>query len=295
MKIFLSILLAISLSSIINAQDFAPVGAKWWYTQVDLFNPFFKSYSTIESIQDTIISNQSCRKLLTTYNNAFAEATFETYYMYSEDRIIYQYSEDAARFLQLYDFNKEVGDTFVMEGYYVGSAQIEPLKAIIDSVDSVEINSVMLKRIYTHSNDGLNWDFLGWSTELIGHDHFLFPFGDNFTTAPLRCYQDSLLGLYETGTAPSCEFVVAVNEADNEKSFIISPNPASNFISIRFSGKYLQSPYIVSISNGIGKIFLTRTFSSKENESDISALEPGIYLLQIDYEGGMAVKKFIRQ
>jgi hypothetical protein len=61
MKIFLSILLAISLSSIINAQDFAPVGAKWWYTQVDLFNPFFKSYSTIESIQDTIISNQSCR------------------------------------------------------------------------------------------------------------------------------------------------------------------------------------------------------------------------------------------
>ncbi len=93
MRLLCTLVFVITFSAGISAQDFAPVGAKWWCSQSDLVNPYFQSYSTIESVQDTVISNQLCKRLIATYNHAFGGATFETYYMYSEDRIIYQYSK----------------------------------------------------------------------------------------------------------------------------------------------------------------------------------------------------------
>ncbi|HYV92342.1 MAG TPA: T9SS type A sorting domain-containing protein [Chitinophagales bacterium] len=292
MKVFFSLLLLIFFASIAQSQDFAPVGAKWWYSQGDFNNPYYESFSTIESVKDTLVANQTCRKLLATYNIYFFPPVHKNYFMYGENRKIFYFSEDSLGFLQLYDFNKEVGDSFLIEGYYTPDQK--PLKAYIDSVDSVQINLALLKRIYTHTNDGLGNEFSQWSIEGIGNLFWMFPWGDFATTGPLRCYQDSILGLYETGIL-ACDYVAPVNEIIEGELFSVFPNPAHDFFYVNVSQRNFQKPFSVSIRNPFGKLLLSKTFSSWENVMDARKLAPGIYFLELKSEEENLVKKFEKQ
>ena len=60
-KILLIIVITFSIQA--NAQEFAPIGAIWHYSQKTL-NPNLISYKTIESISDTIIIGVVCKKLI---------------------------------------------------------------------------------------------------------------------------------------------------------------------------------------------------------------------------------------
>ncbi len=44
-----------------QTNEFAPIGAKWWYGYQDFFTV---GYFTIESIGDTLIEGKTCRILL---------------------------------------------------------------------------------------------------------------------------------------------------------------------------------------------------------------------------------------
>src|SRR5207249_1691363 len=121
------------------------------------------------------------------------------------------------------------------------------------------INSNLLKRILTHTNS-LGADLSGYSIEGIGNLFWMFPSADNTTTGPLRCYQDSILGLYETGIL-ECDYVASVNEVSDEKSFSVFPNPVHDFLSVNVSQRNFQKPFSISIRNIFGKLFLSKTFS----------------------------------
>lgn len=88
---FLSILIAISLQ--ITAQDFAPVGSIWHYTQGTL-NPHVTSFKTLESVADTVISGKECRKLVEVERYLDTVGT-SIHYLCSENNSVFFYAEDA--------------------------------------------------------------------------------------------------------------------------------------------------------------------------------------------------------
>ena len=59
--IFLFILITVTIQN--YAQEFAPVGAIWHFTQWTI-NPDLISFKTIESISDTTINGIQCRKMI---------------------------------------------------------------------------------------------------------------------------------------------------------------------------------------------------------------------------------------
>ncbi len=81
--------------------------------------------------------------------------------------------------------------------------------------------------------------------------------------------------------------IADINE--NNSSFAISPNPASNQIHIE---GFTTKDYKIKIINIIGKTMLT---AKNQTTIDISSLAKGIYLAKIEQGGKTSVHKFIKQ
>ncbi len=277
-KIFL--LLFLCICSNLSAQNFAPIGAKWYYTQGESGIPssFFTSYTLVESVADTIIQSKSCSKLKVTFNHP-SNQQYQTWYMYSDSQIIYYYSIDSSQFFLLYDFTKLSGDSFLIEGYN--------LRVYADSVSSININGNLRKEIFTHTNS-LGADLSWISIEGIGNRIWMFPVLDNYITGPLRCYSDPSIGLYETGVSFSCDWNTSTEEINSKNfSFDISPNPSSGIFSLSFSKP--TSIKSIEVYDVLGeRIFHSENYlNSKLNLTSQSA---GIYLLQLQTENGIENK-----
>lgn len=283
MKKFLLILF-LFLSSNLFAQNFAPVGAKWYYS-LPVNPPYIIDYIEAESVGDTIIDNKICSKIISTYYYLQIQWT-DTWFMRSDSDKIFYYQCDSSRFLVLYDFTKQQGDSFVIEGYYKGGSAV-PLIAYIDSVGTVNINGQNLKFFYAHTNDSLQYS--DWSgTELFGNYRWMFPQGDfsfNYY-GPLRCYNDSGFGLYETGVTPSCDWMTSVSEINSSNPSIeISPNPSSGIFNLQFQNSSLIKS--IDVMNVLGKkIFSSNRISDSQFVLNFSTQPSGVYFLLLRTESG---------
>ena len=286
----LLLILFLFLSSNLFAQNFAPVGAKWYYTHYQNGIPayVFTSYTLVESVLDTIIVSENCSKLNVTYNN-FQNQSFDTWFMRSDSDKIYYYSPDSSRFLSLCDFSKSAGDSFEIEGYYSVTLQGAPLFAKVDSIGLINLNGHIRRISFTHIND-IMYDYPGLNIEGIGNCYWMFPIHEENVFGPLRCYSDSILGLYETGEAFSCDWNTEAPEIIfSNQSIEISPNPSSGIFNLQFQNSSLLKS--IDVLNVFGKkIFSSNRISDSQFVLNLSAQPNGIYFLQLKTESGMQNK-----
>ncbi|MCB0806682.1 MAG: hypothetical protein KDC05_12855, partial [Bacteroidales bacterium] len=222
---FLSILIAISLQ--ITAQDFAPVGSIWHYTQGTL-NPHVTSFKTLESVADTVISGKECRKLVEVERYLDTVGT-SIHYLCSENNSVFFYVEDA--FHLLYDFDAMAGDTLILDHFSTWNGS--PLKMIIDSTGTIMVNDQERKIQYITCDDSIAIDFGKYVIEGIGSTSFMFPTADGESDGPLRCYQDNNTGLflnplYSSGgwNLEDCEEIITgVEENIVNDGISVYPNP----------------------------------------------------------------------
>ncbi len=86
-----------------------------------------------------------------------------------------------------------------------------------------------------------------------------------------------------TKTLPVGIWNTSVNSIKNESEFVIYPNPANNFIQLKYIGKALSNVE-VKIFDILGKNVLTKNVNltqSDEQTIDISSLPKGIYVIKI--------------
>jgi hypothetical protein len=89
------------------AQEFAPTGFIWHYTQRTL-DPNVTSFKTFGYVSDTTINGIECKKLIEV--ERYLDTTNIFYhYMYSENDSVFVYA--AEDFQLLYDFGASVGAT----------------------------------------------------------------------------------------------------------------------------------------------------------------------------------------
>ncbi len=91
---------------------------------------------------------------------------------------------------------------------------------------------------------------------------------------------------YQLGPDPSS---ASVEESDNELSFKIYPNPASNEINI-LTGKDLSNSAVINVYSLSGQLMMTTQFSQT---IDISNLTNGMYILDVVDEEGTVFKQKI--
>lgn len=302
MKSTLLFLIPLLISVNILGQDFAPVGAKWYYGEGFAFSGNI-DYILLTSEKDTLIKNVTCRKITKRHQlGCFSRSINE--YLFSRNDSVFFFDEPFNDFQLLYDFNAQKDDSWIIK--------IKDEEQIIDSivikVDSIlisQINYIDLKTLYvTYSkkNDQMNESYQSTIIEKIGDLQYMFnwyPWSTiacdaNYSTG-LRCYQDNTFGLYSTGTTDSCDYVHVWTNISNKYSehvFNIYPNPTNGIVNIKSSD---DSKLLIEMTSILGRLILTKEFHTS-TQLDLSPFQNGLYILMIKRDDKLIdVSKVIKE
>jgi hypothetical protein len=191
-----------------------------------------------------------------------------------------------------YDFSMEVGDTIK------GPMAFYLFEETIKAVDSIEIESEYLKRLY-YDTIGDNNFFL----EGVGNPNgFLEPPQldiSNFSSM-MYCYAKNGVVIYVfDGGEELCDFTISVNEYKAYNiELTLFPNPASNVINISLKENVKIKK--VKIYEVTGRVVFVQAINDLPRGAeglrgiDISNLKAGMYLLEVETEDGFReVKRLV--
>ena len=295
--IFLIFLLTLNLKS----QDFAPIGAKWHYTEGFAFSGNI-SYLSIESVGDTLIKGKNCRIL---NNNGGLMCGYYSAkdFVYSQDSVVYFYVAQIDSFQILYNLKvKKDSSWTIIFGTNI-SQNLDTIRVNVDSVRSVLINGINLKKLfvtYEYLNSSYSYFYYtGEIIEKIGNKNHLFEglyssgiACDGNYSEGLRCYEDTQLGFYSTGIADSCTYTsVGIVENTVAKSFEIFPNPTTGKFFITIDS---EKNTTIELRNIIGQIIYSKEFYL-QTQIDLDGFTNGVYFATLKHQNKVfGVKKVIK-
>lgn len=275
-----TLLLTLLIPTITFGQTWAPLGAKWTYTQPTV-NPNYTTYTTFESVADTVISGQSCKKITEVHHNSPTTADTFQHFMYSDSNRVY--FQASGSWNLLYDFNVQQGDSFLV-GHYNQWVKIV-------SVDTVTINGFSRKR-FEYDAPSFTSEFSWIVIEGIGHMIDMFPTYDNQLFGPLRCYQDNVVGLYKseyyygsTWNQDCDQIITGIDEPFDSKKVIVFPNPFADQVTFSLA---INGQTIIFLYDFLGQQVLQQAFTTTTT-INTEKLADGIYFYELRNDKG-AVK-----
>lgn len=222
-----------------QSAEFAPIGATWWYDQVEMFPPYNIALNKFEVIGDTIIAGLDLRVLKYDFIRNNGTGYTYNYFINNDSGKISIYNIDTDSLQPYFNFNASVGDTLVTTCPYDA-----PAYSVVDSIVNVVVNGIDLKRfyitpaelLYSHNNfpDGAPYNYF---TERIGNNYYFFPIPGAADPPPgghLRCYEDNILGLVGNDEIAECEYLSPVTDFENGV-FELSPNPSNGIFEVGIS------------------------------------------------------------
>lgn len=257
-------------------QPFAPVGAKWHYTEVSMTGPEI-SYTWFESVKDTIVANQSCRKII-----GSSGCAWKADYLFDRNDSVFFYNNAIQQFDLLYNFAANAGDSWTIHHPVNWGGDNDSTTLTVDSTSSITIDGVNLKVLYTRAINEENnnwWSFKGEHIQRIGAA-YLFPVFGACDPGPgeLRCYQDSDI-FYKQGQY-DCEYVSVIDISNDALG--VFPNPTEKILYIE-SVENIMSVTVFAI-NG------QKVLNTKQKNIDVSSLTKGTYVLYATTVGGQILR-----
>lgn len=286
--IVLFLVFSISVQSYSQTNEFAPIGATWWYNY-EYFSG--SGYLQLQSVSDTVISGVNCRKITKTLvqkDVSNPDAVVDTFYLdneyvYSDLGVVYNYRLGA--FYTLYDFNAAVGDTWAVSGVSNFGDCDSTGFIQVDNVNTVLIEGFELTQLFTCSVDDDYWNFGTLPIiERIGSLSYLFAHPnscllDFYEGGNLRCYYDNEIGYVQIDSTTTCDFVLSSNEITAATSIAISPNPFSTELKIKLPENFVNS--IITIYNLNGSILYQTTTCNSTIKISTNNIIPGVYFLHV--------------
>ncbi len=271
----------------IYGQRWAVDGAVWYYGYKPGMSPG-ETYIRAEVTGDTIFENRLCKKITWAFHNSTVLKTMITY---EDNDIVYWYNQHIDTFTILYDFNTLPGNTWQIQLYDSCFSIVR-----VDSISQLVINGDTLKVL--HVTDSI-LSIGNTIIESIGSTHFLFPderanchniVFDSNEPLGLRCYEDTIIGFYETHIAPSCTYTfifIGIIEAGKEH-FNIFPNPTSGDIRFVFPTN-LERIEIFDLSGQLVKV------SYDMQSANLYGLTSGTYVLKLtDKSGNLGIRRIVK-
>ena len=298
MKKILLAFISICFLTNLYAQEFAPIGAKWHYTENFAFSANV-SYLYAESVADTVIKGKNCKKLINNGGLACGYHSFQDY-IYNQDSAVYFYLAATDTFQLLYDFKTKKDSSWIIVFSTDVSSYLDTLKVTVDSISFVNINGYNLKKLwvnYKPLNSDLGYIYPSTIVDKIGDVNYLFNLNSyrvacdgNFSQG-LRCYQDPQFGFYNTGIASSCNYT-GVNELKSDK-IEIYPNPAKDYINFDMG---MYKDFQLSVYNSVGQTVLKKQLTSSNTTLNIQSFQSGMYYYQlINNKAKVISGKFLKE
>ncbi len=273
----------------LQAQDFAPVGAKWYYTGTAGYCPRNCEYLLMESVKDTIFQGKNVRKLTRTTIKYTGDTIPETpLYLFSRSDSVFLWSTSRSRFILLYVFNKNVGDTITLDvpDESFPSPQ-NTYRLVIDSIALLNVQGATLKKYFVTPLDSYTFFGEGVYIDRIGGGDWFFPRAVIIPEGPggLRCYQDSQIFLKLQNISCDSLYVDATSFKEKPSPRIIAyPNPTKNLLFLAPTSA-VKTIYLYDLSGKLQGIF-------QKTPLDLSSYPDGEYILKIHLQND---KQFIRK
>ncbi len=267
-------LIGLSSTSVLQAQNWFPTGASWYYNQI--VGDQGEAYSFFEVIGDTIIQGKACKEI---NGGCSCGIPGVGSFIYEEEDKVFAYNNEADTFRLLYDFNLLPGDTLIFKG--------DPLGAgdglfLIDSITFFQVDVLNL-RVQHISELPPYFVTLGGNQiiERIGSNGCLFPQDGvcDPLTGGLRCYEDSETGLinFQNPERP-CDYIsTGTTEILDEPYMNVYPNPTTSAFHIDSK----QTIEKIELFNSLSILsYQNLSVSNDHIEVDVGFLPPGFYFLK---------------
>ncbi len=285
----------ISLFALQNtySQEWFPLGAKWTYAYFNVIGPYSSNYPVKYFVKkDTVVKGKACKEI--------SDGSFR----YHENGLVYYFNPPIdTSWNLLFDFTKSVGDTIFYPQYreVAISGDTVTYYNIVDSIFQVILNNDTLKG-YTCWYDAFLW---GWghfgfkpiAIERVSGGDLYYEF-DYWPSGPigLRCYEDSILGLYKSpGFSLDCDTTVSNVglESTLDPGLInIYPNPAKDGITIQTEFEN-SNELIFRLFDLNGSLLIQSQIEESKVMIDISNLKSGMYIYEIESSEGTFRNKLI--
>lgn len=299
-------IVSLLIVSSLKAQEFAPIGAKWWYhisLEQENVDSLRVAESIFEVIADTIIQGKRCN-IIQEFFKSTRELCCEEY-VYSEGDSVMIWINNS--FHKIFDFNAKAGDTItVIDDPFPGLLSFkrddpefyyQKFEYTIDSIGFLFINgdSLLVQHVSGGDPEVLAWGFQDVETfsgsaqivEGVGNIGRFTPLGMEMVTGwidspppKLSCYTDSVNSLQFLDF--SCDMLDSIQVSlrkDQTAKFYSFPNPASS--QLFFKDIPLREPKAL-LFNHAGKQL--REINLLRSPLNISELPVGIYLLKVQSE-----------
>jgi len=275
---YICIIFALNYQTQAQTKEFAPVGAKWYYSFHDMVMPVV-TYSTLVCYNDTVILGVNTKQIS------------GGYFVFENNKQIFLYQPQINDFTLLYDFNKNTGETWDVVTPMWGVA--DTFTVIVDSIDIEIINNDTIKVQYIRSLDML-WSFDGKTIEYIGNTMYLFPqYGlADPHTGPLRCYEDVDYTYHPMGIPCDTIYIVYTPEKHPEKYLSIAPNFARDYISINVRSTCNQM--YIQIFDLYGRLWYEKEINQQTQSIFVGDLPKGINFVKLNCENKMYIEKFLK-
>ncbi|HLN74651.1 MAG TPA: T9SS type A sorting domain-containing protein [Prolixibacteraceae bacterium] len=281
--------------------EFAPIGAEWYYSQYESYNPPQANYIKHTSIKDSIINGKPVKVIQKTrYQRSGATSLGYEYLHQNGDTIFYWKNND---FHVLYNFSLAKGDSLLTYSEMPGYLPNDPYGWVeIDSTYTTTINNHVLKTYRVTTKKMSYWDFgMHPIIEKIGSLTYLLPQNigyvvDDPDIGPLRCYSDPELGEFHFEDLP-CDTITTfpdgVNLYDRSLQVKVYPNPVSNDLFI--AGNFKEKEYTLELYSIKGVLIKTECLEGGINiyKIDAGTLKSGSYILKVISEKGKYAEQMI--
>lgn len=279
---FLCVLFLTSFTSYSQNYISFPDSNARWVNATNHQGSFFTTYDIFYvNGNDTLINS----KIYTKINSYNAVNSIGNYYGGLRDSAgrVHFIPKDSTLEMLLYDFTVNQGDS-IWNVYGINNPSAPPF--IVIFVDSVLIDGIQRKRI---NFSGGSW------IEGIGNPSSLFhpPYISLSANHWLHCMSYDSISITNFNfpiqtSAGNCDLTVGVEEAEiTEANLSVFPNPSSNILNVRISGK-IKEILVFNNHGGLLKVENSSSFS-------IENLKEGVYFLKIQTEKNIYFHKFIKE
>lgn len=291
MRHLILILLCSFLQKVSFAQRWLPPGTELTYSEVEFVGGFPKGYkpSPIYMVDTVTVKGKLCTygaKTPAGPNTGF----FQTY---QEAGVVYWYRLTVDSFVVLYDFNKNIGDTWIIDGLAGGASSICSREVKVMDKKIVTINGFDLRSITIQFATGSN-PFLNTVIEGIGGLNTPFPdlnpcmlvghVDGEYGYAPLRCVNHPDIGFHDFKIATSCDYsVTSIVENSKTTEIGIAPNPFSNQITLSLKSEEAAEVFVYDI---LGRKMLNKSIAKGENNINTEDWVSGVYFYKLLKEDG---------
>jgi len=292
-KILLAIFILFSLSTnqLYGQVEFPTLNAHWCYdgyTELS-FDPWNYCISPSELVE---LNGRTYSKI--SYFSHPDDPSEQDILYRGEGRKFYVIPQDSTEEILIYDFNLEVGDTFVATwGWQIWnsfeSLEVYAVDTIL-TVDGIARKTITLGNVSSY----------GTWVEGIGSQDWIFVYpgysgwldaGYNVT-----CHFQEEEPIHSPwGNAESCDLdaLTGISETELNSTFDLYPNPVREILTVKFKDLKIHKIKIIDFSGNM--VFENKVDLQQYSLRTSNILASGVYLIQVHKENGSIVtKKFVK-